>query len=276
MTFSGSTGRSRRRWERPWPPAPATALGADLAIADTGIAGPGGGTPEKPVGLVFLAVDGPGGAHTTRLQLPGDRETVRARATALALHTLRRELSRSTRRGLRTGARVEGDERLRLFCALLLPPAAVDGLVAWQTAELAPRGEKLRLVSPENLHVTLAFLGSTPAARAGEVAEALREACAGRERPLFAVGRYRETRSVAMIALTDEGGRGERHRGCALRRPRTARSLPAGRAPLASARHDRALSRPPAAQPVASRARRGRSVRRGRDDFSSASGRRAV
>jgi len=72
-----------------------TALGADLAIADTGIAGPGGGTPEKPVGLVFLAVDGPGGAHTTRLQLPGDRETVRARATALALHTLRRELSRS-------------------------------------------------------------------------------------------------------------------------------------------------------------------------------------
>jgi len=71
------------------------ALGADLAIADTGIAGPGGGTPQKPVGLVFLAVDGPEGAHTTRLQLPGDRETVRARATALALHTLRRELSRS-------------------------------------------------------------------------------------------------------------------------------------------------------------------------------------
>jgi nicotinamide-nucleotide amidase len=70
-------------------------LGADMAVADTGIAGPGGGTLEKPVGLVFLAVDGPGGAHTTRLQLPGDRETVRARATALALHMLRRELSRT-------------------------------------------------------------------------------------------------------------------------------------------------------------------------------------
>jgi 2'-5' RNA ligase len=104
---------------------------------------------------------------------------------------------------------VEGDERLRLFCALLLPPAAMDDLVAWQTAELTPRGEKLRVVSPENLHVTLAFLGATPAARAGEVAEALRQACAGRERLLFAVDRYRETRSVAMIALTDVGGRGE-------------------------------------------------------------------
>jgi nicotinamide-nucleotide amidase len=70
-------------------------LGADVAVADTGIAGPGGGTPEKPVGLVFLAVDGPDGARTARVQLSGDRETVRARATALALHMLRRELSRT-------------------------------------------------------------------------------------------------------------------------------------------------------------------------------------
>lgn len=104
-------------------------------------------------------------------------------------------------------ARVEGDERLRLFCALLLPPAAVDGLVAWQAAEL--EGQELRVVSPRNLHVTLAFLGATTAARSGEVVDALREACAGRERPLFAVERYRETTSVAMIVLVDEGGRGE-------------------------------------------------------------------
>ena len=79
------------------------AFGADLAIADTGIAGPGGGTEEKPVGLVFLAVDGPQGARTTRLELPGDRETVRARATALALHMLRRELSRSNTEGSENG-----------------------------------------------------------------------------------------------------------------------------------------------------------------------------
>jgi nicotinamide-nucleotide amidase len=71
------------------------ALGADIAIADTGIAGPGGGTPEKPVGLVYLGIDGPEGARTARFQLSGDRETIRARATALALHMLRRTLTHS-------------------------------------------------------------------------------------------------------------------------------------------------------------------------------------
>ena len=104
---------------------------------------------------------------------------------------------------------MEGDERLRLFCALLLPPAAVDGLSAWQAAELATSGKDLRVVRRENLHATLAFLGSTPAARVEEVVGALRGACADGGRPVFAVRRYRETKSVAMIELTDEGGRGE-------------------------------------------------------------------
>ena len=68
------------------------AFGADLAIADTGIAGPGGGTPEKPVGLVFVSVETPFGDSTERFQLAGDREAVRARACALALHLVRRHL----------------------------------------------------------------------------------------------------------------------------------------------------------------------------------------
>ena len=83
----------------------------------------------------------------------------------------------------------------------------MDRLITWQATEL--EGRALRIVPPGNLHVTLAFLGATPTARAGDVADALREVCAGRERPLFAVERYRETRSVAMIVLTDEGGHGE-------------------------------------------------------------------
>jgi nicotinamide-nucleotide amidase len=65
-------------------------LDADVAVSVTGVAGPDGGTPEKPVGLVFLHASGPQGERTLRLDLPGDRETVRARATVAALHLVRR------------------------------------------------------------------------------------------------------------------------------------------------------------------------------------------
>jgi nicotinamide-nucleotide amidase len=71
------------------------ALGADVAVAVTGVAGPGGGTPAKPVGTVFISVAMPGGGSTDRFLLPGDREAIRARSTALALHMLRRLLSRT-------------------------------------------------------------------------------------------------------------------------------------------------------------------------------------
>lgn len=71
------------------------ALGADVGVAVTGIAGPGGGTPEKPVGLVFLHAEGPDGGSGRELRIPGSREEVRDRATASALHLLRRELTQS-------------------------------------------------------------------------------------------------------------------------------------------------------------------------------------
>ncbi|HEY3921075.1 MAG TPA: nicotinamide-nucleotide amidohydrolase family protein [Gaiellaceae bacterium] len=62
-------------------------LGADVAVAVTGVAGPGGGTPEKPVGLVYVHASGPnGGEQAARLDFPGDRETIRSRATVAALH----------------------------------------------------------------------------------------------------------------------------------------------------------------------------------------------
>jgi RNA 2',3'-cyclic 3'-phosphodiesterase len=59
--------------------------------------------------------------------------------------------------------------RARLFVALDLPPVVRDGIVAWQRAELTH--EKLRVVGPENLHVTLAFLGYLPEKAIAEVAE---------------------------------------------------------------------------------------------------------
>jgi len=71
------------------------ALGADVAISVTGVAGPGGGTPEKPVGLVFLHAQTPDASHGVELHLPGERNAIRRRAAASALHLLRRLLAQS-------------------------------------------------------------------------------------------------------------------------------------------------------------------------------------
>jgi nicotinamide-nucleotide amidase len=73
-------------------------LGANVAVAVTGIAGPGGGTAEKPVGLVFLHAETPEGGHGIEFTLPGDRETIRSRATVAALHLVRRSLTQSRHR----------------------------------------------------------------------------------------------------------------------------------------------------------------------------------
>ena len=68
-------------------------LGTDVAVSVTGVAGPGGGTPEKPVGLVYLHASAPGGELWAEFSVPADRETIRVRATVAALHLLRRLLS---------------------------------------------------------------------------------------------------------------------------------------------------------------------------------------
>ena len=70
-------------------------LGADVAVAVTGIAGPGGGTAEKPVGLVHLAVVGRDGELSATTSYPGDRDGIRRRATVTALHLVRRLLTQS-------------------------------------------------------------------------------------------------------------------------------------------------------------------------------------
>jgi nicotinamide-nucleotide amidase len=66
---------------------------ADTAVAITGIAGPGGGTEEKPVGTVCWSVmTTDGRAFTTTVRLPGDRADIRDRSTTVAMHLLRRVL----------------------------------------------------------------------------------------------------------------------------------------------------------------------------------------
>lgn len=69
--------------------------GADIAAATTGIAGPGGGTKEKPVGLVYVAVADAGGVQVERLQLSGSRERIRSLSALRALDMIRRAAIRA-------------------------------------------------------------------------------------------------------------------------------------------------------------------------------------
>jgi nicotinamide-nucleotide amidase len=62
----------------------------DIGLAVTGIAGPEGGTADKPVGTVYIALSGPDGEHAERFQFPGDRDRVRLRTACMALEWLRR------------------------------------------------------------------------------------------------------------------------------------------------------------------------------------------
>lgn len=76
-------------------------LGAAVAVATTGIAGPGGGTPEKPVGLVWLGYADADGTRAVRLQLTKDRAHNVALATTAALNLVRRQLLRKGETGRR-------------------------------------------------------------------------------------------------------------------------------------------------------------------------------
>jgi len=68
------------------------ATGASFALSTTGIAGPGGATPTKPVGLVYIACAAETGVTVRRHEFPGNRQAVRQRAVVAALHLLRETL----------------------------------------------------------------------------------------------------------------------------------------------------------------------------------------
>ncbi len=63
--------------------------GTDIGLAVTGIAGPSGGTTEKPVGTVFIAIAGAGGTEVIPCRFSGDRRSIREQSAAKALTVLR-------------------------------------------------------------------------------------------------------------------------------------------------------------------------------------------
>jgi RNA 2',3'-cyclic 3'-phosphodiesterase len=99
-------------------------------------------------------------------------------------------------------ASVEGRERARLFCALRLPDEALEVLSKWQHSHI--RGG--RPVPRVHLHITVAFLGHRPVAELESILGALRESAAAAGPIRLLPERYRETRSVGMLALTDPLG----------------------------------------------------------------------
>ena len=68
--------------------------GVDVAVGVTGIAGPGGGSPAKPVGTVWIAVAGPDGVAVRLLRPPGDRALIRGWTVASALELVRETLTK--------------------------------------------------------------------------------------------------------------------------------------------------------------------------------------
>jgi nicotinamide-nucleotide amidase len=66
--------------------------GSTYALSTTGIAGPGGGTEDSPVGTVYIGIAGPGGCAAKRFHYPGDRERIRLMSVQTALDLLRRRL----------------------------------------------------------------------------------------------------------------------------------------------------------------------------------------
>jgi nicotinamide-nucleotide amidase len=70
-------------------------LRADVAVAVTGVAGPGGGTTEKPVGLVHVHAETPEASRSLEFTYGQDRDSIRRRATVTALHLVRRLLTQN-------------------------------------------------------------------------------------------------------------------------------------------------------------------------------------
>jgi nicotinamide-nucleotide amidase len=118
-------------------------LGADIGVGVTGVAGPGGGSAEKPVGLVWLSVVAAGeppSELTRSVQLPGGRTDVRERATTVAMHMLRRLLLPGAQRRPPGGAEEPGARSPRAAAPATAGEAAGPGAGRLATGSTPARG----------------------------------------------------------------------------------------------------------------------------------------
>lgn len=122
------------------------------------------------------------------------------------------------------GGSVVGDAPLRLFVALTLAPDDSRWLADWADREVTAG----RHLDPDDLHVTLAFLGTVPGRALGVVDEALRAAAAAGPVGALAVRGWRATGRVGMLVLRDEGGGATRLQAALRARLRDGGLLPAG------------------------------------------------
>ncbi len=160
-------------------------VGSALGVGVTGIAGPGGGSEEKPVGTVHVAVAHSGGVKERGVTLPGDRDSIRWQASQLALDMVRMHFlynggespTSFNRAGTQENKILETDwyrgVSMRLFVALEIPETVRENLAAIQQ-KLRVSGADLRLVRPENFHVTLKFIGEAASEKVSGIAEELR------------------------------------------------------------------------------------------------------
>ena len=132
--------------------------GSSVAVAITGVAGPDGGTPDKPVGTVCFAVCGPGTTRTSTKLFAGNRERVRDAAAYYALD-LRAALLRHAQEMTTTARQPARADDPQLRGGAAAGDRRANGIAAaGELARALPRDVKWTR-KPENLHVTMKFLG---------------------------------------------------------------------------------------------------------------------
>ena len=127
---------------------------ADIGLSVTGIAGPGGGTSEKPVGTVYMGLAAAGASLVRQHQFAGDRSAIKRQSADEALKFVLDYL--------------EGRAAMRTFLALPTP-ADIVAYLKEVADRLERRTEGVRWVRDEGIHITVKFLGEIEEAMAEKV-----------------------------------------------------------------------------------------------------------